>query len=106
MNFNCSSMIGKEMVYIHDAIFNQKSLCGNGFYTQKCVTFLEKRFKIGKALLTTSCTAALEMAAILLNLQPGDEVIVPSYTFVSTTNAFILRGAKPVFADVRADTMN
>lgn len=106
MNFNCPSVVGKEMAYIHNAIFNQKSLCGNGFYTEKCVTFLEEHFKTNKALLTTSCTAALEMAAILLELLPGDEVIVPSYTFVSTANSFILRGAKPVFIDIRADTMN
>jgi len=106
IDFNRPSIMGKEMAYIQDAIFNQKALCGNGFYTKKCATLLEQGFNINKALLTTSCTTALEMAAILLDLKPGDEVIVPSYTFVSTANAFILRGAKPVFIDIRADTLN
>jgi len=106
IDFNRPSIVGQEMTYIQDAIFNQKALCGNGFYTQQCTTLLEQRFNINKALLTTSCTTALEMAAILLALKPGDEVIIPSYTFVSTANAFILRGAKPVFIDIRTDTLN
>jgi len=106
IDFNRPSIAGQEMTYIQDAIFNQKALCGNGFYTKKCVALLEQSFNINKALLTTSCTAALEMASILLDLKPGDEVIVPSYTFVSTVNAFILRGAKPVFVDIREDTLN
>jgi dTDP-4-amino-4,6-dideoxygalactose transaminase len=106
IDFNRPAIVGKEIAYIQDAILNQKALCGNGYYTRKCTTLLEQRFKIKKALLTTSCTTALEMAAILLDLKPDDEVIVPSYTFVSTANAFILRGAKPVFIDIRPDTLN
>ena len=106
IDFNCPAIVGKEIAYIQDAILNQKALCGNGYYTRKCTTLLEQRFKIKKALLTTSCTTALEMAAILLDLKPSDEVIVPSYTFVSTANAFILRGATPVFIDIRKDTLN
>lgn len=104
--FNKPCLIGKEQTYILDAIVNQRALCGNGYYTKKCTAIMEKAYGTKKALLTTSCTAALEMASILLDLQPGDEVITPSYTFVSTVNAFVLRGAKPVFVDIRRDTMN
>ena len=81
-------------------------LAGDGAFTLKCHAWLEARTGAHKALLTHSCTAALEMAAVLTNLQPGDEVIMPSYTFVSTANAFVLRGAVPVFVDIRADTLN
>ena len=81
-------------------------LSGDGFYTNKCNRLFENELGIKKSLLTTSCTHALEMSAILLNIQPGDEVIVPSFTFVSTINAFVLRGAKPVFIDVHPDTCN
>ncbi len=81
-------------------------LSGDGQFTQKCHALLENELGVGKALLTTSCTHALEMAAILLEIKPGDEVIIPSFTFVSAANAFVLRGARPVFADIRADTLN
>ncbi len=81
-------------------------LSGDGQFTQKCHALLENQLGVGKALLTTSCTHALEMAAILLEIKPGDEVIIPSFTFVSAANAFVLRGARPVFADIRADTLN
>src|SRR5690606_40906287 len=84
--------------YLYDAVYTGK-LSGNGKYTQKCQNFLKEQYGFGKCLLTTSCTDALEMAAILIDIQPGDEVIMPSYTFVSTANAFVLRGAKIVFAD-------
>ena len=100
--FNKPYLSGKETHYIEDAVATGK-ISGNGKYTQLCQEFLEKRYGFKKALLTTSCTDALEMAAILLDIQPGDEVIMPSYTFVSTANAFVLRGAKLVFADSRKD---
>lgn len=91
-------MSGKETLYIEDAVKSGK-ISGNGTYTQKCQTFFEQKYGFAKCLLTTSCTDALEMAALLVGIEPGDEVIMPSYTFVSTANAFILRGAKIVFAD-------
>jgi len=100
--FNKPYLSGKEIRYIEQAVQSGK-ISGNGNFTQKCHEFFEKRYGFKKCLLTHSCTAALEMAAILLNIQPGDEVIRPSYTFVSTANAFILRGARIVFADSRAD---
>jgi dTDP-4-amino-4,6-dideoxygalactose transaminase len=100
--FNKPHLTGKEAHYIYDAVYAGK-LSGNGKYTQKCQKFFEETYGFGKCLLTTSCTDALEMAAILLDLKPGDEVILPSYTFVSTANAFALRGAKLVFADSRED---
>jgi dTDP-4-amino-4,6-dideoxygalactose transaminase len=100
--FNKPHLTGKEAHYIYDAVYAGK-LSGNGKYTQKCQKFLEETYGFGKCLLTTSCTDALEMAAILLNIKEGDEVILPSYTFVSTANAFALRGAKLVFADSRKD---
>lgn len=98
-------MVGKEIEYITDAIGRHK-ICGDGIYTKKCSEWLEKHTGTAKALLTTSCTHATEMAAILSDIQPGDEVIMPSYTFVSTADAFVLRGAVPVFVDIRPDTMN
>ena len=95
--FNKPFLTGKETEYITDAVFSGK-ISGNGKYTQKCQKFFETKFGFKKALLTTSCTDALEMAAILINIKEGDEVIMPSYTFVSTANAFVLRGAKIIFA--------
>lgn len=98
-------MTGRELWYISQA-HHRGQLAGDGFFTGKCHTWLEKQTGSCKALLTHSCTAALEMAALLCDLQPGDEVIMPSYTFVSTANAFVLRGAVPVFVDIREDTLN
>ncbi len=98
-------MTGKELYYIAEAHFHGR-LAGDGPFTKRCHQWLEQRTGCSKALLTHSCTAALEMAALLLDIQPGDEVIMPSYTFVSTANAFVLRGGVPVFVDVRADTLN
>lgn len=106
INFNFPPVVGKEQEYIKEAIQNNKKLCGDGPFTKKCNTWFEEKFNTPKALLTTSCTHALEMGAILADIQPGDEVIAPSYTFVSTVNAFVLRGAKIVFVDIRPDTMN
>jgi dTDP-4-amino-4,6-dideoxygalactose transaminase len=98
-------MVGPEMDYIRDAVA-AGHLSGDGDYTKRCSAWLESLTGARKALLTTSCTHALEMAALLLDLQPGDEVILPSFTFVSTVNAFVLRGAHPVFIDIRPDTLN
>mgnify|MGYP001946961768 CR=1 FL=1 len=98
--FNLPYFTGKETEYIQDAV-SRGQISGNGYYTQLCHDFFEKKYDFKKVLLTSSCTDALEMAAILIDIQPGDEVIVPSYTFVSTANAFVLRGAKIVFADCR-----
>jgi dTDP-4-amino-4,6-dideoxygalactose transaminase len=103
--FNRAAVVGKEFEYMHQAISNLH-LSGDGPFTKKCHAELEKIIGAPKALLTTSCTHALEMAALLLDIQAGDEVILPDFTFVSTVNAFVLRGARPVFADVRADTLN
>jgi dTDP-4-amino-4,6-dideoxygalactose transaminase len=103
--FNRPTVVGKELYYISQIIQNGNS-AGDGVFTKKSRQLLEESLGVPKVLLTTSCTDALEMSAILLNIQPGDEVIVPSFTFVSTVNAFVLRGAKPVFADVRPDTLN
>ena len=100
--FNKPHLTGKEAHNMYDAVYSGK-LSGNGKYTQKCQSWFENTYNFGKCLLTTSCTDALEMAAILIDIQPGDEVILPSYTFVSTANAFVLRGAKLVFADSRED---
>lgn len=100
--FNKPYLTGKELDYIKDAV-NTGKLSGNGKYTQKCQEWFELTYGLKKCLLTTSCTDALEMAAILLNIQQGDEVILPSYTFVSTANAFVLRGAKLIFVDSRKD---
>ena len=103
--FNRVSKVGTELGYVQDA-FDRMHICGDGEFTMKCQSFLQDVLSIPKALLTTSCTHALEMAALLLDIKPGDEVIVPSFTFVSTVNAFVLRGAKPVFIDIRPDTLN
>ena len=103
--FNRPYMTGKELSYIAEAHANG-CLAGDGPFTKKCQGWIEKRTGCTKALLTHSCTAALEMAAILADIQPGDEVIMPSYTFVSTANAFVLRGGVPVFVDIRPDTLN
>lgn len=103
--FNTPPLTGNEQQYVLQAMQSNK-ISGDGFFGKKCQAWFEKSLKCPKTLLTPSCTAALEMAAILIDIQPGDEVIVPSYTFVSTTNAFVLRGAKIVFVDVRPDTMN
>lgn len=103
--FNFPHMTGKELFYIAEAHFNGK-LAGDGPFTKRCHDWLEENSGCAKALLTHSCTAALEMTALLLDIKPGDEVIMPSYTFVSTANAFVLRGAVPVFVDIRADTLN
>ena len=103
--FNKPYMTGRELWYIAQAHTNGH-LSGNGMFTKKCHAWLEARTGTLKALLTHSCTAALEMAAILTDIQPGDEVIMPSYTFVSTANAFVLRGGVPVFVDIRPDTLN
>jgi len=103
--FNKPYLTGNELKYITQA-HEKGHLSGDGSFTQKCHTWLEKEIGCVKALLTHSCTGALEMAAILANIGPGDEVIMPSYTFVSTANAFVLRGAVPVFVDIRADTLN
>lgn len=103
--FNIPPYIGKEDKYIKEAIESRK-ICGDGTFTKKCNEKLEEITGTKKALITTSGTSALEMAALLADIQPGDEVIMPSYTFVSTANAFVLRGAKIVFVDIRPDTMN
>jgi dTDP-4-amino-4,6-dideoxygalactose transaminase len=103
--FNRPYMTGKELYYIAEAKFGNM-LAGDGPFTKRCHQWLEQKTGCDKALLTHSCTAALEMAALLLDIQPGDEVIMPSYTFVSTANAFVLRGGVPVFVDIREDTLN
>jgi dTDP-4-amino-4,6-dideoxygalactose transaminase len=103
--FNRPTIVGKELYYISEAIHNGYS-AGDAAFTKKCHALLEAALGVPKVLLTTSCTDALEMAALLLKLEPGDEVIVPSFTFVTTANAFVLHGAKPVFIDVRPDTLN
>jgi dTDP-4-amino-4,6-dideoxygalactose transaminase len=100
--FNKPYLSGKETHYMYDAV-NTGKISGNGKYTQFCQQFLKDRYGFGKCLLTTSCTDALEMAALLIDIKPGDEVIMPSYTFVSTANAFVLRGAKIIFVDSRND---
>lgn len=105
IRFNVPPFTGKEMEYIKQAVENQK-ICGDGEFTAKCNAWLENKTNTKKALLTTSCTHATELAAILAGIEPGDEVIMPSYTFVSTADAFVLRGAKAVFVDIRPDTMN
>lgn len=105
INFNEPPFLGKEMDYIKMAIKNKK-ICGDGEFTKKCNSWLEERFNSKGMLLTTSCTHALEMSAILSEIKEGDEVIMPAYTFVSTADAFVLRGAKIVFSDIRPDTLN
>ena len=103
--FNKPGLTGREIGYIGQA-HDLHHLAGDGVFTKKCHAWLEAYSGAGKALLTHSCTAALEMSAILADIQPGDEIIMPSYTFVSTANAFVLRGGVPVFVDIRADTLN
>lgn len=105
INFNVPPYTGKEIEYIKEAVENQK-ICGDGPFTKKCSQWIEEKTGTTKCLLTTSCTHATEMAALLLDIKEGDEVIMPSYTFVSTADAFVLRGATVVFVDIRPDTMN
>ncbi|HKZ44475.1 MAG TPA: dTDP-4-amino-4,6-dideoxygalactose transaminase [Anaerolineales bacterium] len=105
ISFNQPIISGNEFTYMQDAIKNMH-ISGDGVYTRKCHALLEETLGVKKVLLTTSCTHALELSALLLNIQPGDEVIIPSFTFVSTVNAFVLRGAIPVFIDIRPDTLN
>ena len=105
IQFNVPPYTGKEMEYIREAIESRK-ICGDGDFTKKCNQWIESQTGTSKALLTTSCTHATEMAAILCDIHPGDEVIMPSYTFVSTAVAFVLRGAKVIFVDIRSDTLN
>lgn len=105
IKFNIPPYVGKENEYIAQAIASRK-ICGDGTFTQKCNQWVEEHTHTSKALLTTSCTHATEMAALLCDIKPGDEVIMPSYTFVSTANAFVLNGASIVFVDIRPDTMN
>jgi len=103
--YNRPSLAGEELAYMADAI-ETGHISGDGIYTGKCQAFLEQALGVPKVLLTTSCTHALELAALLLDIKAGDEVIIPSFTFVSTVNAFVLRGARPVFIDIRPDTLN
>ena len=105
IKFNVPPYVDKAADYIQECVKNQK-ICGDGEYTKKCNAWIEERTGAGKCLLTTSCTHATELAALLCNIRPGDEVIMPAYTFVSTADAFVLRGAVPVFVDIRPDTMN
>ena len=105
INFNVPPCAEKAMDYVKECVVNQK-ICGDGIFTKKCNTWIEERTGTTKCLLTTSCTHATELAALLADIKPGDEVIMPAYTFVSTADAFVLRGAVPVFVDIRPDTMN
>jgi dTDP-4-amino-4,6-dideoxygalactose transaminase len=105
ISFNQPTVAGNEYEYMQESIRNLH-ISGDGAFTKKCHALLEETLAVKKVLLTTNCTHALEMSAFLLNIQPGDEVIIPSFTFVSTVNAFVLRGAKPVFIDIHPDTLN
>ena len=105
IDFNIPPFTGKELEYMQQAIKNKK-ICGDGEFTKKCSRWMEEKFQANHVLLTTSCTHALEMAAVLTQVKPGDEVILPSYTFVSTADAFVQRGASLVFVDIRPETMN
>lgn len=105
INFNVPPFTGREMTYIRQAVENQK-ICGDGPFTKKCSEWIEQYTGMAKCLLTPSCTQATELAALLIDIREGDEVIMPSYTFVSTADAFVLRGARAVFVDIRPDTMN
>jgi dTDP-4-amino-4,6-dideoxygalactose transaminase len=105
VDFNRPITVGNEFEYMRQAMANVH-ISGDGAFTKKCHSFLEGELGVTKALLTTSCTHALEMSAILLGVRPGDEVVIPDFTFVSTVNAFVLRGAKPIFVDVHPDTLN
>jgi dTDP-4-amino-4,6-dideoxygalactose transaminase len=104
--FNKPFFSGNELKYIAEAVNSNRNISGNGPFTKKCHKWLENNLNVKKALLTHSCTAALEMTAILADIKPGDEIIMPSFTFVSTANAFVLRGGTPVFVDIRSDTLN
>ena len=104
--FNIPPYVGKELEYVKEAMEKNRKICGDGPFTKKCNEWMEKRFNVEKVLLTTSCTHAIEMAAILTDIKEGDEVIAPSFTFVSTVNPFVLRGAKIVFIDINPKTMN
>ena len=106
ISFNRPPFVGKETEYIKEAVEKNGMICGDGPFTKKCSQWMKERFQTKNVLLTTSCTHALEMAAFLADIQPGDEVIMPSYTFVSTADAFVVRGATCVFVDIRPDTMN
>lgn len=106
INFNVPPYTGKELEYVKEAMEKNHKICGDGPFTKKCNEWLENKFRSAKVLLTTSCTHATEMAAILANIKEGDEVIAPSYTFVSSVNPFVLRGAKIVFVDINPKTMN
>lgn len=106
ISFNRPPFVGKETEYIKEAVEKNGMICGDGPFTKRCSQWMKERFQTKNVLLTTSCTHALEMAAFLADIQPGDEVIMPSYTFVSTADAFVLRGATCVFVDIRPDTMN
>lgn len=105
IHFNVPPYTGREMEYIRQAVENQK-ICGDESFTKKCSEWIEEKTGAAKCLLTPSCTQATELAALLIDIKEGDEVIMPSYTFVSTADAFVLRGAKAVFVDIRPDTMN
>ena len=105
INFNVPPYVGTAMDYIRECVNSQK-ICGDGAYSKKCSEWIEARTGTAKCLMTTSCTHATELAALLSEIKPGDEVIMPAYTFVSTADAFVLRGATPVFVDIRPDTMN
>ena len=105
INFNQPYLTGKEIQYI-ERVLEGRHLVGDGEFTKRCAGWLKEHARVSKALLTHSCTSALEMATLLVDLKPGDEVIMPSYTFVSTANAVVLRGAVPVFVDIREDTLN
>lgn len=106
IDFNVPPYVGTEMKYVEEAVAKNHKLCGDGPFTHRCSEWLEERTKATKVLLTTSCTHATELAALLSDIKEGDEIIMPSYTFVSTADAFVLRGAVPVFVDIRPDTMN
>ncbi len=105
IGFNKPYLTGKETEYILESVKSRK-ISGDGVFTKKCHEFFEKRFKFNKVLLTTSCTDALEMASLLIDTKPGDEIIAPAYTFVSSVNAFVLRGAKIIFCDSESNTPN
>lgn len=106
IDFNVPPYVGTEIKYVEEAVVKNRKLCGDGPFTHRCSEWLEQSLHTPKALLTTSCTHATEMAALLSDIREGDEVIMPSYTFVSTADAFVLRGGIPVFVDIRPDTMN
>lgn len=106
ISFNVPPFLGKEIEYVKEAIINNRKICGDGPYTKMCSKLLENKFNANKILLTTSCTHALEMSAILAGIKEGDEIIMPSFTFVSTADAFVMRGAKIIFIDINPKTMN